>query len=224
MTTLKIGQLAKAANVNIDTVRYYERRGLIPEPPRKESGYREYTQNYIARIRFVKRAQDLGFSLNEISELMDLRVDSQTVCSDVKKRTEAKVIDIEEKIQSLVRMKQTLTNLLEHCKSQEPTGECPILAMLDAEEDEEMALLSSQDRKYGQTEKVITKSSLTCPECGFVQRLEMPTSSCYIFHQCSNCKATLKPKPGDCCVFCSYGDIPCPPIQLSAKEELVHKE
>ena len=114
MTTLKIGQLAKAANVNIDTVRYYERRGLIPEPPRKESGYREYTQNYIARIRFVKRAQDLGFSLNEISELMDLRVDSQTVCSDVKKRTEAKVIDIEEKIQSLVRMKQTLTNLLEH--------------------------------------------------------------------------------------------------------------
>lgn len=135
MTMLKIGQLAKAANVNIDTIRYYERRGLIPEPPRRTSGYREYSLGYIARIRFIKRAQELGFSLKEIKDLLDLRVDSQTVCSDVKKRTEAKIIDIDEKIQSLIRMKQTLINLVEHCKSQEPTGECPILSMLDAEED-----------------------------------------------------------------------------------------
>lgn len=140
MTTLKIGQLAKAAKVNIDTVRYYERRGLIPEPPRKESGYREYTQNYVARIRFVKRAQDLGFSLNEISELMDLRVDSQTVCSDVKKRAEAKVADIEEKIKSLKGLQQTLTNLLHHCESREPTGDCPILQMLDAEKENKQTL------------------------------------------------------------------------------------
>ena len=135
MTTLKIGQLAKAANVNVDTVRYYERRGLIPEPPRKMSGYREYSQDYISRIRFVRRAQGLGFSLKEIEELLGLRVDSQTVCADVQKRTEEKVLDIEGKIQSLKMMKQTLTKLLEHCELQEPTGECPILDMLAADEE-----------------------------------------------------------------------------------------
>jgi len=130
---LKIGQLAKAAEVSIDTIRYYERRGLIPEPERRESGYRAYAQEYIARIRFVRRAQELGFSLKEIEELLGLRVDSQSVCADVQKRTEAKVRDIEDKIQSLQKMKQTLTKLLACCESQEPTEECPILEMLDAD-------------------------------------------------------------------------------------------
>jgi hypothetical protein len=62
--------------------------------------------------------------------------------------------------------------------------------------------------------EIITHSNLTCPECGFTERLEMPTDACQFFHQCTNCKTVLKPQPGDCCVFCSYGDVPCPPIQL----------
>lgn len=74
METLTIGQLAKNAGVNIETIRYYERRGLIPEPPRRESGYRQYSPEFVTRIQFIKRAQELGFSLNEIAELLALRV------------------------------------------------------------------------------------------------------------------------------------------------------
>jgi len=63
----------------------------------------------------------------------------------------------------------------------------------------------------------ITHSKLTCPECGFSEELEMPTNACQFFHECSHCHVLLKPKKGDCCVFCSYGTIPCPPIQISGK-------
>jgi len=63
----------------------------------------------------------------------------------------------------------------------------------------------------------ITHSVLTCPECGHVEELEMPTNACQFYHECSGCHVLLKPKKGDCCVFCSYGDIPCPPIQISGK-------
>ena len=60
---------------------------------------------------------------------------------------------------------------------------------------------------------IITKSTITCPVCGFAQEEEMPSDACQFFYECTHCKALLKPKPGDCCVFCSYGTIPCPPIQ-----------
>ena len=79
MTTLKVGQLAKEAGVNIQTIHYYERRGLIPEPPRQPSGYRDYSPDFVARIRFIKKAQELGFSLAEIAELLDLRIESECV-------------------------------------------------------------------------------------------------------------------------------------------------
>ena len=67
--------------------------------------------------------------------------------------------------------------------------------------------------------EVITVSKLTCPECGFAQDLEMPTDACQFFHECENCRAVLKPKQGDCCVFCSYADTPCPPIQLENAQQ-----
>jgi hypothetical protein len=67
--------------------------------------------------------------------------------------------------------------------------------------------------------KIITISKLTCPECGFMQNLEMPADACLFFHQCGNCTTLLKPKAGDCCVFCSYGDVPCPPIQQQQERE-----
>lgn len=134
MEKLTIGQLAKRAKVNIQTVRYYERRGLLPEPPRRESGYREYSQSDLARLQFIRHAKELGFSLKEIMELLSLRVDPNTTCLDVKRRTEAKVADVEEKIQALQRMREALTKLAGVCRGRGPISECPILEALDSED------------------------------------------------------------------------------------------
>ena len=133
MEHLTTGQLAQKAHVNVETIRYYERRRLLPEPPRRESGYRQYSQEDVTRIRFIRRAQELGFSLTEISELLDLRVNTTHTCQDVKRRTEIKIIDIEQKIDTLQQMKQALVKLAAICQGGEsPTTECPILeAMAD---------------------------------------------------------------------------------------------
>lgn len=134
MKTLTIGQLAKQAQVNVETVRYYERRGLIPEPHRRESGYREYSQEAVARLQFIKRAKGLGFSLKEISDLLSLRVGPDATCGDVKRRAERKLADIEEKLQALQRMKKALTKLAAACRGRGPTSECPILEVLESKE------------------------------------------------------------------------------------------
>ena len=134
MRTLTIGQLAKLAQVNVETVRYYERRGLIPEPPRRESGYRQYSQEAVARLLFIKRAKELGFSLKEISDLLSLRVGPDATCGDVKRRAKRKLADIEEKLQALQRMKQALTKLAAACRGRGPTSECPILEVLESKE------------------------------------------------------------------------------------------
>jgi MerR family mercuric resistance operon transcriptional regulator len=134
MGTLTIGRLAKKAQVNIETVRYYERRGLLPEPPRRQSGYRQYSENDVSRLLFIKRAQTLGFTLKEILELLNLRVDPDTTCGDVKRRAEAKIGDIEEKIRALRKMKKALTKLATTCRGRGPTSECPILEMLSSKD------------------------------------------------------------------------------------------
>ena len=131
MENLTIGQIAKKARVNVETVRYYERRGLIPKPLRKESGYRQYPEETVARIQFIKHAKELGFSLNEISELFSLKVDKNTTCADVKNRAEGKIADIEEKIHALQKMKKTLTRLAKECRGRGPASECPILEALE---------------------------------------------------------------------------------------------
>ena len=136
MKPLTTGQLAKQAQVNVETIRYYERRGLLPEPPRRWSGYREYSQADVAHLRFIKRAKELGFSLSEISELLSLRVDPDTTCDDVKQRTEIKIADIEAKIQTLERMKKALKKLVASCSGRGPTSACPILEALETREEE----------------------------------------------------------------------------------------
>ena len=95
MQTMTRGEVALRTGVNIETVRYYEQRRLIPKPPRSASGYRKYTEDYVERIRFIKRAQELGFTLKEIQELLSLRVDPDTDRDEVKQRAEAKIADIE---------------------------------------------------------------------------------------------------------------------------------
>ncbi|OGP95855.1 MAG: heavy metal-responsive transcriptional regulator [Deltaproteobacteria bacterium RBG_16_47_11] len=134
MGSLSIGQLAREAQVRVETVRYYERRGLMPEPPRRESGYRQYSEPDVTRIRFIKRAQTLGFTLKEILELLSLRVDPKTTCGDVKRRAEVKITDMEEKIRDLQKMKKALMKLVVSCRGRGPTSECPILEMLGSED------------------------------------------------------------------------------------------
>lgn len=131
METFTIGKLAKETNVKTETIRYYERRGLIPEPPRRESGYRQYSQDDVIRIQFIKRAKDLGFSLKEITELLSLRVDPDTTCGDVKQQAEIKIADIDDRVKTLKEMKKALLNLVVSCKEEGPGSECPILEMLD---------------------------------------------------------------------------------------------
>ena len=128
---LTIGRLARESGINLETVRYYERRGLLPRPPRTASGYRMFPPDATRRLRFIKRAQDLGFSLDEIHELLTLRTSPRTSAGEVRKRAEAKIRDIERKIQTLGSMKKTLQKLVRGCSGCAPISECPILESLD---------------------------------------------------------------------------------------------
>ena len=127
---LTTSQLANSAGVNVETLRYYERRGLLPEPPRRASGYRQYSQDDVARLQFIKRAKDLGFTLQDVQELLNLRVDPDTPCAMVKRRADLKIIDIEAKLQSLKRIKKALNKLAATCSGRGPVGDCPILEAL----------------------------------------------------------------------------------------------
>ena len=126
MKALTIGKVAHLTGIGIETVRFYEREGLIPKPP----GYRQYPEETINRIRFIRRAKELGFSLKEIMELLSLHIDPKATCGDIRKRAEAKIADIDGRIQSLRKMKKALSNLTTSCKGKGPVSECPILDAL----------------------------------------------------------------------------------------------
>ena len=112
---LTVGSLAKQAGVGIETVRFYERRGLLPKPARLSSGYRQYSEQDARRIRFIKRAQELGFTLDEVKELLDLRINPKAKCEDVKQRTDCKIAEIKDKIRDRQRMMGSLNELSEAC-------------------------------------------------------------------------------------------------------------
>lgn len=130
MDNLTTGQLAKQANVNLETIRYYERRGLLLEPPRNESGHRRYPIDALRRTEFIKQTQALGFSLNEISDLLSLRVGTGKTCADVKTRVESKIKDVQEKIVDLKGIEQALIRLADKCGGKGPVGQCQILEEL----------------------------------------------------------------------------------------------
>ena len=130
---MTIGQLAAATEVNVQTVRYYERRGIMIPPTRSRSGYRQYNEDDVKRIRFIKRAQELGFSLDEIADLLNLRVEKRSSCAAAEKRARARLADVDRKIRELQRLRRVLTQLTEACASPIPTSACPILDALDAE-------------------------------------------------------------------------------------------
>ena len=131
VNSLMIGQLARRAEVGVETVRFYEREGLLEEPARRPSGYRQYDEGVVDRLRFIRRAKQLGFTLKEIRELLSLRIDPATTCGDVKSRAEAKLEDIAAKIRSLQRMKRALVKLTKACSGRGAASECPILESLD---------------------------------------------------------------------------------------------
>jgi len=133
-SALKIGELAKAAGVGVETIRYYERRGLLAPPPRRASGYRQYPPMTVRRVRFIRRAQTLGFTLKEIEELLALRVDDERSCADVRALARAKLEDIERRVAELQQMGRALAQVAHRCRGRGPTSECPILEVLDEEE------------------------------------------------------------------------------------------
>ena len=134
MNRLTTSEVAKQGGVNLETVRYYERRGLLPKPPRNATGYRAFEPDAVRRLRFIRHAQALGFSLHEIKELLALRVKAGVSSADVRRRAEAKLVDIDEKLKTLRAMKKVLTRFTESCSGAGPISRCPILAALEREE------------------------------------------------------------------------------------------
>ena len=128
---LTIGDVARRAEVGVETVRYYERRGLLKEPARNEAGYRQYAEDAVSRVRFIRRARELGFTLKEIGELLALRLDPSASKADVKQRAEAKIIVIKAKIRDLQRTRDVLVKLTASCPGYGPLDDCPILEALD---------------------------------------------------------------------------------------------
>ena len=134
MQGLKIGEVAERGGVNLQTVRYYEREKLLPPPPRLASGYRLFSEQTVRRVRFIKRAQELGFTLAEIRELLSLRVDHQRDSATVRSIALAKIADIQQRIRTLDAMKTALEHLTNRCSGHGPASECPILEGIDSDE------------------------------------------------------------------------------------------
>jgi Hg(II)-responsive transcriptional regulator len=130
MEKISIGKLAKQANVNIETIRYYERRGLIAEPPRNKSGHRQYSEDAVKRTDFIKRCQSLGFSLKEIEEVLNLRMLQGSTCADMKLRVTEKLNDVDKKIKELTNIRDALSRLKKKSTGRGPIGKCPIIEEL----------------------------------------------------------------------------------------------
>ena len=132
--SMTIGALARIAGVGIDTVRFYEREGLLPPPARRASGYRQYTAATAQRLRFIRRAKELGFSLDEIRDLLALSADRERGVQGVRQRAEARAAEVERRIRELRRMQRGLQHLIAACPGHGPLESCPILAALGDKE------------------------------------------------------------------------------------------
>ncbi len=134
MDSLTISEVAKQAGINLQTIRYYERQGLIVPTSRTEAGYRIFSWESVRRIRFIKRAQELGFSLHEIKGLLSLRIDTHTTQADIRRRAQAKIMDVEQKIRHLQAIHASLLRMAKDCSGCGPLKNCPILESLDGKE------------------------------------------------------------------------------------------
>lgn len=130
---MQIGEIAKQANVSIQTLRYYERLGLVAAPGRHRSGFRRYETAEVRRVRFIKRAQDLGFTLAEIGDLLNLWEDSAQSCVQVERRASATLDRIETKIRDLEIMRTALSDYVAVCRTRDSLEQCPLLHALGDE-------------------------------------------------------------------------------------------
>lgn len=126
--SLTIGALAAAASVGVETIRFYQRKGLLSEPERPYGGIRRYSMADVERVRFVKSAQRLGFSLDEVAEL--LRLEDGTHCADASRLAEHKLNDIRAKLADLARMESVLAQLVQACHARDGHVSCPLIASL----------------------------------------------------------------------------------------------
>jgi Hg(II)-responsive transcriptional regulator len=132
MEQLKVGEIAKKIGVNVETLRFYEKIKIMPQPKRMESRYRIYDELDLKRLLFIKRAKELGFTLKEIKELLNIKIESTATCGDVKHLAEHKLTDIEERIKDLKSIKNVIVKLVNQCVCEElSTDECPILEVID---------------------------------------------------------------------------------------------
>ncbi len=135
MKPLTIGQVARQAGIGVETVRFYEREGLLEQPQRRASGYRQYGPEAVSVLKFIRRAKELGFTLKEIKSLLSLRLDASATKAEVRGQAIAKVADIEARIADLQRVRDVLQKLVKTCHGQGPASGCPILATLQGDAD-----------------------------------------------------------------------------------------
>lgn len=137
-TIYKVGELARAASVGVETIRYYERQGLLPEPLRRSAvhhrGYRTYDAEDLRRLRFIVRAKELGFTLKEVAALLALRAEGPAVCESVHEQATRHLKDVEARLRDLERIRRALKRLIGQCAAHESGAACPILDFLDQEE------------------------------------------------------------------------------------------
>jgi len=131
---LNIGQLAGQTGVTVETVRFYEKQGLIAAPTRSAGGYRQYPPETVQRLRFIQNAKDVGFTLRDIGELLAMREEPGTTCQDIQARASDKLVEVEQKLRELTRIRNALSRLVTKCRAQAVQGECPILTEFDNEE------------------------------------------------------------------------------------------
>jgi MerR family Zn(II)-responsive transcriptional regulator of zntA len=166
MSYLKIGELAGLTETNNETLRFYETKGLLPAPRRSEAGYRLFTQKDVDRVRFIVRARRMGFTLREVTELLSLQVEkSSATCGDVKELAELKLIDIDERIAELNRMKNALKKITDACVGGEETAEhCTILNALAESSDPRVVQRQPKGDPKGRpdaTQRVVQRSVAT---------------------------------------------------------------
>ena len=130
------GVFALRAGIGLETVRYYERIGLLEEPARTTSGYRVYGPEDLSRLMFIKRAKALGFSLEDIRELIALKVDKGCDCGDIARRAEYRLADVRQRIEGLQRVRKGLEELISSCRANPVKEVCPILEVLEGAENE----------------------------------------------------------------------------------------
>jgi MerR family mercuric resistance operon transcriptional regulator len=133
MVGLTTAQLAKEGGVNVETIRYYERHGLLPKVPRTPSGYRNFSADDVTRLRFIRRAQRLGFSLKEVKELLAIRFRPGSSCADVRRKAEVKLADVDRKIRQLQAIREALARMTEACAGRGPIANCSILEALNGQ-------------------------------------------------------------------------------------------